>query len=1680
MITMICRTFFFILTYNLCVSADHDAVATKPDIDKLLREGDLATNFYGKDEFLVLVGGTGTGKSTLSKFLRKDPSLRIIENDQNDFIFTDNDNYVGTKDILNSKTLFPNIDEDPKTGLLFVDMAGFQDTRSAEFDLVTGFLNKKVLDSAKKLKFLLVENYVNTQLHNNRAAFVTQLKNFAHLIKGNLDSFTGSIGMVLTKIDSRKNDAVLVRSAKIFLQKVEEQLKNATAASEHEDQIKILNSILAGEKIGLFRRPNGIGDPWEQIDLKENYDQLRHIISEELRFSSSLVNTEFKVTVAPATINYMRKDLLGPGLEKIKIAFDNIYKSMIQGFYNKLRVPIRSTSKKIEDSLIFCDNTLQFLEDAQRVDEYETLLNALTGTEREFSVDLEFQIKKIKFLYSVDEDFWAAEKLKFDVKNIFGWKHQIISQIKLIDRFQMFLKSLIKDFDTYEVQNSDMSMITIRTNQNFQNFLALMPSIGFTQETVSLSLGLTVEMPEIAEVVKIIRHYKPAQVKLHLDTTNSVATFIGRYILLDKVVKNIHTLKSSFKSIVIVATNKIFVDTNLSLNDTNLALIAPIIEIIGSRYLVLAGSSGSSFENSATKGRRSGDAGDSGEDGGHGKFPGKLQILALEVKNEQLLNIHIVGGDGGNGQRGGDGYDAPQVSLPSGLLDNYEGSEEDLHKKAIDAGYIYCPKDIAEKEIIVPTIIYNHFEYYLMREITFIKRTNESAGNGSKGGDAGWGAKHIKPEILLKNRESINGANIVLRDGKPGSPGAGGLAGSILNTCSYRNYTCKSYKTSKWIAFIPVHIKGGNPFSPRDLYYSCPTSDSDGHCPTELRKVYNGRNGRTGELFIVPESTALNLYQLALKLVETSIDLSDGSMDSNLKELIRMTFSSSSILDTMQEIDFIYFLETINHSFANVVLSSDNLHFIFTQMHALFKSFEKNCTECNSLNLKLIDIRFINFFQNLHMFSKNKQIIRLNSVINAALKKIEEINGVNRNLQHTELVDNAKQIAQMEITDATFLIKETFDHKVVEANKKAAISLKNLMQISDHLRQNYTSNIFGLEEYRQKIKSALKIKAILRVINVAVDTGKAIFSVFNVLSPSALTTSVIKSAVEKGPIKSALKIISNFRNKKQASKDAAYDTASELIDADNKFGGIINSRQERVQLHQLVAHKKYNKASTNAQKLIEAVPALFKTISASLGMKIKNLRAQRKGNKRNKLSEIGTLQELSERVLEATGMKNFKGIADEIREYLSDEIDLEEVDTAIENNKLALKRIGQYETQIEYELQPLLDGLFEIFENIKSTSLPQDKPNNYIRALHNLDIKKYIRTFVSIISKFSAEFNGVTEDLREILVDLEDLMTILINTYDKVDEANRHIELKEFFGKIQSENCDKFCQLYKKVANSIESHEIFRQFVYIFIAYQQSLFPYGGEKIRIFRSLSSELARVEDYSMTVRIVKAALTYMNDDLATMSGTILNDKDKSISSMYFSSGYRTSKPFYTWPSSKFSNEIKRLLKGEKVTFVASVLTPGVKNAVKFNTAMINFTSADPQVSKRVQEILLHFTVEMSYGGESHYRCGSKYYAISGDPLDFKFSYERDQSGKMITKNSVFEKLKYSDVPLSPYTVWKFKLVLGSDPKYYDLHKELVQFADKVDLELVGNGFFVEENAQICSQDLGQFYNYFGNTL
>lgn len=167
-----------------------------------------------------------------------------------------------------------------------VDCAGFEDSRSPENDLVASFSNKLVLDAAKKLKFVIVENYSKFILTEDRTAFLKVLDHIAALLEKNHLAFRDSICLIATKTVDERADENVLESIKVCLEKTQKYLLES--APEKKLQIDILQFLQLNNKFAIFRKPAESKDQWWDIEkLANGWETMRTVIFENMIFAEN-------------------------------------------------------------------------------------------------------------------------------------------------------------------------------------------------------------------------------------------------------------------------------------------------------------------------------------------------------------------------------------------------------------------------------------------------------------------------------------------------------------------------------------------------------------------------------------------------------------------------------------------------------------------------------------------------------------------------------------------------------------------------------------------------------------------------------------------------------------------------------------------------------------------------------------------------------------------------------------------------------------------------------------------------------------------------------------------------------------------------------------------------------------------------------------------------------------------------------------------------------------------------------------------------------------------------------------------------------------------------------------------------------------------------------------------------
>lgn len=189
---------------------------------------------------------------------------------------------------------------------------------------------------------------------------------------------------------------------------------------------------------------------------------------------------------------------------------------------------------------------------------------------------------------------------------------------------------------------------------------------------------------------------------------------------------------------------------------------------------------------------------------------------------------------------------------------------------------------------------------------------------------------------------------------------------------------------------------------------------------------------------------------------------------------------------------------------------------------------------------------------------------------------------------------------------------------------------------------------------------------------------------------------------------------------------------------------------------------------------------------------------------------------------------------------------------------------------------------------------------------------------------------------------------------------------------------------------------------------------------------------------------------------------------------------SEPFFVWGQDKYKNAISTLLSGGTVVLTAGITKSELsESAIKLNSVDFYFKAKDEKIQKNIDNVLKTFMVNAKHFGNSQYRFGDHVYLTTSDSLDLAYVYEENEHGNPVLFGGAYEFMKNADVMLSPYTTWEIYLIdLGPSLEGNYTFLDLAKFKDDVELELGGNGYYMEkEKLETFEQSVKKYYKSIG---
>ncbi|XP_065208846.1 uncharacterized protein LOC135837483 [Planococcus citri] len=643
------------------------------NVFELLSEGEakLCNQRAVKDIVLVL-GNTGAGKSVFTRTIAGyDTTLKSVDEDLHYAIKNPYDENGG-KSFVTSSTIFPDQVRDNNTGIVYYDFPGFQDTRGMAHDITTTYFIKKIVDSAVRVKLLLLVNYTSLTTTGTRDDFTTLL---SHIIKfvGDVEKYQGGIALIATKVElhSKSDDQIISVIAK-FIETVKQNLEQQVDNPKALNMIKLLNILLKQDgnmysKIAIFRSPNQAGYLSHIPKLQENIAYLKTKLA-NLKFVEK-TNEDFGYTIPKQSLIDVDKII-----KEIARSFTTTVQDMgkeIQRYLSAEQDQLHDISKLYNLTSVRYDELKKIKERANNQEEFEKCTLEIVNGAASMNINLSIHQDMLKKLVSYSS--FLHEVSDHEVQNQFkcaDGMQDVIEDSHWSKKWYLFLNKLYERLSDYEIQKNTRQNPCTALAENVVKAIENEKNSQFNLDPLSLKKcypdyesmfenrqNVTVDKSKLIYLKTVLNLGLQNILSYSCDSNKLVIK--GTYVKLGDVpdIQN-RECKVRPKFIEIFASNKVFIDSDLDKTgeEVQLSVIAPAWYIQGSRTIRLDGKPGEPhYSEKARDGVKRGDSGKDGLPGLPGGPAGNFIGIGETFKNLQELTVSVRGGDGGPGQNGGNG-----------------------------------------------------------------------------------------------------------------------------------------------------------------------------------------------------------------------------------------------------------------------------------------------------------------------------------------------------------------------------------------------------------------------------------------------------------------------------------------------------------------------------------------------------------------------------------------------------------------------------------------------------------------------------------------------------------------------------------------------------------------------------------------------------------------------------------------------------------------------------------------------------------------------------------------------------------------------------------------------------------------------------------------------------------------
>lgn len=386
---------------------------------------------------------------------------------------------------------------------------------------------------------------------------------------------------------------------------------------------------------------------------------------------------------------------------------------------------------------------------------------------------------------------------------------------------------------------------------------------------------------------------------------------------------------------------------------------------------------------------------------------------------------------------------------------------------------------------------------------------------------------------------------------------------------------------------------------------------------------------------------------------------------------------------------------------------------------------------------------------------------------------------------------------------------------------------------------------------------------------------------------------------------------------------------------------------------------------------------------------------------------------------------------------------LDAVGKAVSQDKKSLETLREFEDQVYINFLQMLETLYSNITNtkrfLKSLNVQQFKVHEILRSLQ--------RNLHGVVAGYKNE-----DGLNKLLSNIYESINLIIDIYDRI-QIYEEKKIPNDYINMEPVPLTAF----NETEFNLQANIILTQYYRAVDVFKQAVFPFAANY-----SNSYQLPQRSDFESVVHEALEGIQTLREYIEEVNSNI-DGTNRAIHSAYFGN-FGDKEPFYVWKNDENRDQIENLFNGEEIYLLADVKQSHELNAVKFTDIELNFTTHNDKSNDDLNNILDYFDVSLKMMGESNYRCDGNFYTIHSAPLTISYSFAQ--------KRRSFEMVDNPKTSLSPYTLWAMRLQAREG--FEDKLKLLKPYINFTDIELHGNGQYVDLSVAICDTNLEKYYS------